>query len=522
MKQFDNIARGIIKVTHQASVPETLHIRRMTLADEATLNVISLNHLKVIFNVVLTHKMSDLDPKTIKKARQNGAAFLLAESGDEYPPALREEDLDVLENALVQVSAEILEKEVEGELGSEATGKTNKDGAGKKKKKTKADAEGNENPAIFFTDYFDGFILRQIEARLALIAAPISSKAVMLSPDLAGIATELFFKAFALGEAVTLWRRTKKEFVVWREANDIDLMKADGEAAIDGLFNSFFEAKEGQDGLGKLLSELGEIAARFKDIRVHAADALEVKEETGLKAKLQRVLKKKTGAPRLEKVKKQRFNKIAKIDKAISQAIGEKIAGKPKSLTKTEIGFICTAIGETSLERFTMLERDVKALWPENDQTVIYAEEHVKEITDKIYLVLRDNKASYMEVGLLFARLIYGIHPFNLRYLSKFFDGNSRFQQIKVMRGFPYLKNALLWHLNAIGETLIKLAEEDNEEEFDHEAKIYSNSRNAVINLEYKGQADAVARKIIAIKPAFEDKERQALWKKKLKGFSPM
>jgi len=79
-----------------------------------------------------------------------------------------------------------------------------------------------------------------------------------------------------------------------------------------------------------------------------------------------------------------------------------------------------------------------------------------------------------------------------------------------------------LWRLNAIGETRIKLVEEDNEEEFNHEAKVYRNSRNAVINLEYKGQADAVARKIIAVELAFEDKKRQALWKKKLKDFSPM
>jgi len=522
MKQFDSIARGIIKVTHQAFVSEILQIRRMTLADEATLNVISLNHLKVIFNVVLTHKLSDLDPQTIKKARQDGADFLLAESGGEYPPAFREEDLDVLENALVQVSAEILEKEVEVEFGDDEADETSQNSADGKKEEPKAGAEEDTNPEAFFDGHFDGLILRQIEARLALIAAPISSKAVMLSPELAGIVTELFFKDFALREAIGMCRLAKKEFVVWCEANDIALTGVDGDAAIDDLFNSFFEAKEERDGLGKFIAELGEIATRFKDIRIQAEDVLAVKEETGLKAKLKKVLKKKKGASRMEKVKKRQFNKIAGIDKNISRAIGEKIAGNPKPLTKTEIGFICTAIGEINLARFAVLERDIKALWPENDSTVIYAEEHIKEITDKIYLILRDNKASYLEAGLLFSRLIYGAHPFNLRYLSQFFDGNTRFQQIKVIRGFPYLKNALLWHLNAVGETLITLAEEGNEEEFDHEAKVYRNSRLAVINLDYKGPADAVARKIIATELAFEDRESQALWKKKLKDFAPM
>ena len=518
MKRFDSIARGIIQVTHQASIPEILQIRRMTLADEATLKVISLNHLKVIFNVVLAHKMSALDPKTIKQARQKGVDFLLAESADNALEESRADDLDILENALVQVSAGILEKEVEEEFGDEA----GEVAAAGKKKKTKADAEGDAKPETFFGDYFDKFVLRQIETRLALISAPISSKAVMLSPELAGITTEFFFKDFVLGEASAMWRRTKKEFTVWRDANDIDLTGVDGEAGAGDLFNSFFEAMEGRDPLGEFLSELGEIATLFKDIRTQAEEALAVKEERGLKAKLQKVLKKKSGASRVEKAKKRRFDKVVGIDEGISQAIGEKIVGKPKPLTKTEIGFICTAIGEISLVKFTALERDVKALWPDNDSTVIYAEEHIKEITDKIYLILRDNKASYLEVGLLFARLIYAAHPFNLRYLSLFFDGNTRFQRIKVMRGFPYLKNALLWHLNAVGETLIKLAEEDNEEEFDREVKVYRNSRNAVIGLEYKGQADAVARKITAASPTFEDKKRQALWKKKFKYFAPM
>ena len=99
---FDDVALKLIKAAGPCSIGQTLALRHQTLEDAQILEYLSPNQLRVIFNVLLTRKILQMDSHANELARDDRFEKLLAPAGEGYPDARRERDREILENGFIQ------------------------------------------------------------------------------------------------------------------------------------------------------------------------------------------------------------------------------------------------------------------------------------------------------------------------------------------------------------------------------------------------------------------------------------